>query len=154
MADQLPKTGLRVGATVHQHCEPADCEEGTVTAAGGEHVAAGAGQLEETDSGGRRQEVERGWWANGAADKGGELPHGLNGRQHLRGIDVEGDRTPRRLVSQESLPPLGQVGTAERQAGLGGGGGKELLIYELNTEETLSRPNVGPKSPIQTHWID
>lgn len=115
VADQPPKTGLRVRATVQQDCEPINCKEGTVTTAGREHVAAGTGQLEETDSGRRRQEVKGGWWAKGTRDEGGEFPQGLHGRQHLWGIDVECPRTPQRLVSQECLPPLADVGTAEGQ---------------------------------------
>lgn len=137
VAHQLPKTGLRVRATVHQECEPINCKEGTVSAAGREHVAAGTGQLEETDGGRRGQQVKGGWWAKSTRDEGVEFPHGLHGRQHLWGIDVECTRTPQRLVSQECLSPLANVGTAEGQTELGGG--KALLIYELKGETTFNR---------------
>lgn len=58
VAHQLPETGLSVRASVHQHREAVYSKEGTVTAAGREHIAAGTRQLEETDGGGRRQEVK------------------------------------------------------------------------------------------------
>lgn len=136
VADQLPETGLRVRTAVHQHREPVYSEEGTVAAAGREHIAAGAGQLEETHGGRRRQELKGRLWAKGARDEGGEFPQSLHGRQHLWGIDVESERTLHRLVSQESLPPLANVGTAESQAELRGG--RALLIYELKREHFLS----------------
>lgn len=69
VADQLPETGLRVRASVHQHGEPVNREESAVAAPGGEHVAAGAGQLEEPHGGGRWQEVEGGCGADGARDE-------------------------------------------------------------------------------------
>lgn len=78
VADQLPKAGLRVRTAVHQHGEPVDCEEGTVTTAGGENVAAGAGQFEEPHGGGGRQEVKRRQRGDGACDEGGEFPHRLH----------------------------------------------------------------------------
>lgn len=133
VADQLPETGLRVRAAVHQHREPVNGKKGTVTAAGREHIAAGAGQLEKTHSGGRRQEVKGRWRGQGTRDEGGEFPQGLHGTQHLWGIDVQCERTLQRLVSQESLPPLADVGTAEGQTEFQGGG-RDLLIYELKTE--------------------
>lgn len=137
VADQLPETGLRVRAAVHQHREAVNGKEGTVTAAGREHVAAGAGQLEKTHGGGRRQEVKGRQRGKGTRDEGGEFPQGLHGRQHLWGIDMQRERTLQRLVSQESLPPLADVGTAEGQAEFGGGG-RALLIYELKTERFIS----------------
>ena len=133
VADQLPEAGLSVRAAVQQHREAVDGEEGTVASAGRKDVAAGTGQLEETNSDGRRQEVEGGRRAKGAGDEGGEVPQGLHGRQHLWGIDVERERTLLRLVPQESVPPLADVGTAERQAELRGGGGRALFIEKLNT---------------------
>lgn len=132
VADQLPEAGLRVRTAVHQHREPVNGEKGTVTAAGREHVAAGAGQLEKTHSGGRRQEVEGRWRRKGTRDEGGEFPQGLHGRQHLWGIDLQRERTLQRLVSQESRPPLTDVGAAKGQTEFGGG--RALLIYELKTE--------------------
>ncbi len=122
VADQLPETGLRVRATIHQHREAVNGKKGTVTAAGREHVAAGAGQLEKPHGGGRRQEVKGRWRVNCTRDEGGEFPQGLHGRQHLWGIDVKRERTLQRLVSKESLPPLAEVGTAEGQTEFGGGG--------------------------------
>lgn len=133
MADQLPEAGLGVRTAIQQHREPVNGKEGTVAAARGEHVAAGAGQLQETNGGGRRQEVKGGQRAEGTGDEGGEFPQRLHGRQHLWGIDVECDGTPQRLVPRESLPPLADVGTAESQAELGRGG-RALLTYELKTE--------------------
>lgn len=135
MTDQPPETGLSVRATIHQCREPINSKEGTVTAASREHVAAGTGQLEETDSGGRRQELEGGWRTKGSRDEGGETPQGLHGRQHFWGIDVKRVRTLQRLVPQESLPPLTDVGTAEGQVELGGGD-RALLTDELKTETT------------------
>lgn len=78
VADQLPKAGLRVRTAVHQHGEPVDREEGAVTTAGGENVAAGAGQFEEPHGGGGRQEVKRRQRGDGACDEGGEFPHRLH----------------------------------------------------------------------------
>lgn len=135
MANQLPETGLSVRATIYQHGKPINGKEGTVTAAGREHIAAGTGQLQETDGGGRRQEVKGGRRAKGTGDEGGEFPQGLHGRQHLWGIDVKRERTLQRLVPQENIPPLADVGTAEGQAELGGGG-RALLFYELKTATT------------------
>lgn len=80
MADQFPETGLRVGAAVHEYREPVNGKKGTVTAAGREHIAAGAGQLEKPHSGGRRQEVKGRRKGKGARDEGGEFPQGLHGR--------------------------------------------------------------------------
>lgn len=68
VTDQLPETCLTVRTTIHQHREPINGEEGTVTSAGREHVAAGPGELEETHGGRRRQELEGGLWAKGARD--------------------------------------------------------------------------------------
>lgn len=137
MADELPETRLSVGAAVHQHREPVDGKEGAVAAAGREHVAAGAGQLQETHGGRRRQELERRRGAEGARDEGGELPQGRHGRQHLWGIDVERKGTLLRLVSQESLPPLANVWAAEGQVELRGRkrGGRGILFYELKTDQ-------------------
>lgn len=42
------------------------------------------------------------------------------------------ERTLQRLVSQENLPPVANVGAAEGQAKFGGG--RDLLIYELKTK--------------------
>lgn len=135
VADQLPETSLRVRAAIHQHREPVDGKKGTVAAAGREHVAAGAGQLEKTHRGGRRQEVEGRRRGEGTRDEGGEFSQGLHGRQHLWGIDVQRERTLQRLVSQESLPPLADVWTTQSQTEFGGG---VLLIYELKTEQFFS----------------
>lgn len=119
VADELPETGLRVRAPIHQQCEAVDGEKGTVTAAGGEHIAAGAGQLEKPHSIGRRQEVKGRQRGKGARDEGGELPQGLHGRQHLWGIDVQRESPLHRLVSQQRLPPVANVGTAESQTEFG-----------------------------------
>jgi len=133
VSDQLPEAGLRVGAAVHQHREAVNGEEGAVAAARGEHVAAGAGQLEEAHGDGRRQEVEGGRRGEGAGDEGGEFAQGLHGGQHLGRVDAQREG----LVPHESLPPLADVGTAEGQAEFGGGGGA-LLIYELKEERFLA----------------
>lgn len=69
VADQLPEAGLRVRASVHQHRKPVNGKEGTITTASREYVTAGAGQLEETHSGRRRQQVKGGRRTNGARDE-------------------------------------------------------------------------------------
>lgn len=86
VADQLPEAGLRVRASIHQHRESINSKEGTIAAASREHVTAGAGELEETHSGRRWQQVKGGRRTNGARDKGCEFPQSLHGRQHLWGV--------------------------------------------------------------------
>lgn len=133
MTDQLPKTGLRVGPAINQHGESINSKKSTITVAGREHIAAWSGQLEKAHGDGRRQEFKGRWRGKGTRDEGGEFPQGLHGRQHLWGIDVQSERTLHRLVSQESLPPMADVGTAEGQTQLGEEA-RALLIYELKTE--------------------
>lgn len=128
VADQLPKASMWVRTTIHQHGEPVDREEGAITTASGEHVAAGTGQFEKAHSSGGRQEVEGRQRVDGACDEGGEFPHSLHYWQHLRGVDVQRESVPQRLVSQEDLPPQADVGTAEGQTEFGGA---DFWIYEL-----------------------
>lgn len=136
VSDQLPKTGLRVRAAIHQHREPVDGKKGTVAAASREHVAAGAGQLQKAHGDGRRQEVKGRWRGKSTRDEGGEFPQSLHGRQHLWGIDVQLERSLQSLVPKESLPPLAGAGTAEGQTEFGGGG-RALSIYKLRSEHFL-----------------
>lgn len=119
VADELPETGLRVRPPVHQQSEAVDSEKGTVAAASGEHIAAGAGELEKPHSIGRRQEIKGRQRGKGAGDEGGELLQSLHGGKHLRGIDVQRESPLHKLGSQERLPPVANVGTAESQTEFG-----------------------------------
>lgn len=137
VADQLPEAGLRVRAPVHQHSEPVNRKESAVTAPGREHVAAGAGQLEEAHGGGRWQQVKGGGGANGAGDQRSKFPQRLHGQQYLRGVDTQCQGTLQGFVSQDDLSPMSNVGTTEGQINFGKAGDRALLIWKLKKKCSL-----------------
>lgn len=63
------------------------------------------------------------------------------------------ESTLHRLVFQESLPPLVNVGTAEGKTEFGGGG-RDLLIYELKTKHFAAyiqhKADIDPDIEIET----